>query len=169
MIQSFETQLQVVLRALNEVVNPALAEADKHVVEQLQLSIATLSFIKTRLPEARRFYRMDLLSHITLAEDAVAAAGADVAHQCGAIEESIVAGRAELARPEADIEDYQGITRRLREQITDLATGTDDAQCRDHLDAMVLDRSDAMLLQNRLWVAPFGFEPDIGALPEPAW
>ena len=49
MIHSFDSQLQVALRALEEVVAPSLAGAEKHVVEQLMLAIVTIGFVKTRL------------------------------------------------------------------------------------------------------------------------
>ena len=77
MIQSFDVQLQVALRALGEVVAPALQGAEKHVAEQLHLAMATLSFIRTRLPEARRYYRMELLFYMELAT-----AAAELAQPC---------------------------------------------------------------------------------------
>jgi len=52
MNQSFETQVRIAIRALSDVIAPALAGADKHVVEQLQLTIATLGFVADRIPEA---------------------------------------------------------------------------------------------------------------------
>ncbi len=50
MNQAFDTQLQVVQRALGEVVLPALGGASGHVIEQLHLSMAALSFMQQRLP-----------------------------------------------------------------------------------------------------------------------
>ena len=169
MIQSFDTQLQAVLRALSEVVAPALSEAEKHVVEQLHLSLATLKFIKVRVPEARRFFRMELQSYMTLIGEAAAIAAVDLADQCCAIEDVIATGQAELERPESDFEDYQLITRRLREQLADLSSSADGKPCKQCLDAVILDRSEFLLLQNRLWVSPFGLEPNLEALPKAAW
>ena len=169
MIQSFDTQLQAVLRALSEVVAPTLSEAEKHVVEQLHMSLATLKFIKARVPEARRFFRMELKSYMALAGEAAAIADVDLAEQCSAIEDAIATGQAELERPESDVDDYQAITRRLREQLADLSNSADGKPCKQRLDAMILDRSEFLILQNRLWVSPFGLEPNLEALPKTAW
>ena len=91
MIQDFDSQLQVSLRALQEVVAPALAGAEKHVVEQLALATLTLGFVKQRLPEARRFYRWELRAHLDLARKL---------DQSAALDAFIASGTAELARAE---------------------------------------------------------------------
>ena len=66
MNQSFDVQLQVSLRALNDIIVPTLVQtnADKHVIEQAQLVIATLSFLKLRLADARRFARAELRTYL---------------------------------------------------------------------------------------------------------
>lgn len=161
MIQSFDTQLQVVMQALSDVLAPALAAADKHVVEQLNLSLATLSFIKSRLPEARRYYRMELSSYLALAEEAVGIAGPHLGSECGAIREQISSGRVQLNSPEADVADYQAVTRRLREGIAALLNRADGQDDDKKLNALILDKSERILNQYRLWCLPFGFESNI--------
>lgn len=164
MIQNFDAQLQVALRALEEVVAPALADGEKHVVEQLMLSIATIGFVKTRLPEARRFYRMELRSCVDLAAEATRIAGGPET-----LNDAIDVGRGTLADPEADIADFEAASQRLRDGITALSLAAVGRQHQSALEAVILGRGGALLAQNRLWCAPFGFELQPESLPEPAW
>ena len=113
----FDVQLQVALRALNDVIAPALSGAEKHVVEQLHLAVATIGFVKARLPEARRYYRMELVQFIALATASAQVAGGDASLEGTARE-----GEAALSDAEADIADYVAITRRLRDEVTALAS-----------------------------------------------
>ena len=163
MIQGFDVQLQVILRALEEVVAPALSGAEKHVAEQLMLSIATIGFVKLRLPEARRFYRMDLRSGIDLAQEAARIAGAD--SLAGAIQD----GERALADPEADIADFETASRSLRDGVTALSHASVGQPHQARLDAAILEKSGALIAQNRLWCVPFGFELQPENLPKPDW
>lgn len=169
MIQSFDVQLQVALRALGEVVAPALQGAEKHVAEQLHLAMATLSFIRTRLPEARRYYRMELSSYMELAT-----AAAELAQPCLPAESEdlvqiVSSGKAMLDDPEADIADYEAITRDLRERITQISSHAVGTPCHEALDHMILDRGGELLMQYRQWCAPFGLEPKPDELPAAKW
>lgn len=163
MIQGFDVQLQVILRALEEVVAPALGGAEKHVVEQLMLSIATIGFVKTRLPEARRFYRMELRSCIGLAKEAGRISGTD------SLACAIEAGESALADPEADIAHFETASRSLRDGVTALSHASVGQPHQAQLDAAILEKSGALVAQNRLWCAPFGFELQPENLPKPDW
>ncbi len=159
----FDVQLQVALRALNDVVAPALGGAEKHVVEQLHLAVATVGFVKARLPEARRYYRMELRHFIGLASSAAQAAGQD-----GALNGVVREGEDALASAEADIADYVAITRRLRDEVTALVSRA-QGEARVRLDKLVLDMSGELLPQYRQWALPFGLELKPETLPAPAW
>ena len=156
MIQDFDSQLQVSLRALEEVVAPALAGAEKHVVEQLHLAMLTIGFVKQRLPEARRFARWELSAYIDLAREL----GEDAA-----LASFIADGTAELQRPGADIADFELITRRGRDAIAAFVDASGDRRVADK----VLEGSKPIVDQARLWCAPFGFELRPEALPAAAW
>lgn len=169
MNQSFDVQLQVALRALNEVVAPELAGAEKHVAEQLHLAIATLQFVKTRLPEARRYYRMELRSYMRLAEDVAALASSSLPSQTAALLSAVATGEKVLNDPEADLDTYQVATSDLRDLVTQLssaAVGTPDGA---KLDNLILDRSASILMQCRQWCAPLGFELKPEELAPPEW
>lgn len=161
---SFDVQLQVALRALNEVVAPALGQAEKHVVEQFQLAIATLGFVRTRLPEARRYYRMELRHYADLGRDAAA-----LADNSAMLDPLVATAEAMLADPEADIVDYERATRDLRDAVTMLIGRTAGSDAGRSLQRLILDRSGEMLPQYRQWASPFGLELKPDALPAPAW
>jgi hypothetical protein len=164
MIQDFDSQLQVSLRALEEVVAPALGAAEKHVVEQLMLAIATISFVKTRLPEARRFYRMELRSLVSLGADAVRIAGA-----CDTLGKAIEAGQSTLADPEADIGEHELASRTLRDAVTSLSHRSVGAPHQSKLETAILEQSGALVAQYRQWCLPFGFELHPESLAKAAW
>ena len=169
MNRSFDVQLQVALRALEEVVAPALAGAEKHVTEQLHLAIATLSFVKTRLPEARRYYRMELHSYMRLAKDAADLASPALPERTAVLVSAIAAGQQVLDDPEADLDAYQAATSDLRDLITGLSDASARTSHATELDSLILKRSGAILDQCRQWCAPFGFELKPEELPPPGW
>ena len=169
MIQSFETQLQVSLRALGEIVAPALAGADKHVIEQLHLVMAALGFMQARLSSEVGFQRAELEAYLALAEEVAANFKKHRGSACVTLIEAVSAGRAALASATSEADDYQHSTRRLRELVTALITdSSSEAEAAD-LQAMVLARSGAMIGDARLWCLPLGFELDPAALPRREW
>jgi hypothetical protein len=169
MNRSFDVQLQVALRALEEVVAPALDGTEKHVAEQLHLAIATLHFVKTRLPEARRYYRMELRSYMRLAEDAAALASRSLPERTAVLLNAIAAGQQALDDPEADLDAYQAATSNLRDLITGLSDASVGTPHAAELDKLILDRSGAILSQCRQWCTPFGFELKPEELAPPGW
>ncbi len=169
MIQSFDTQLKVSLRALNETIAPALAGADKHVVEQLHLVMAALAFIRARLPDARKFFGQELALYIALARDAVAILD-DHDHRRSSLLGIVSDGTVELESGAAEIEDFQLQTRKLREALARLISEVDDDDgTRSRLRTLVLEHEERTLKAARSWCLPLGFELNPEELPEPAW
>ena len=169
MIQSFETQLQVSLRALSEIVAPALAGADKHVIEQLQLVMAALGFMQARLQLADAFQRTELEAYLALAETAAANFRKHRGSDYATLIEAMSGSRAALASETSEAEDYQRSTRRLRELVAALITETSNEAEAAELRAIVLTRSGDMIGDARLWCLPLGFELDPAALPRRDW
>ena len=164
MILDFDTQLQVSLRALQDVVAPALAGAEKHAVEQLMLAIVTIGFVKTRLPEARRFYRMELRNWIGLARDV-----ASIADTKNNLASRFEAAEAVLSDPEKDLADFELASRELRDAVTAASSDAVGTSHGERFDAAILERHSDMLAQSRQWCLPFGFELQPELLPKPAW
>jgi hypothetical protein len=169
MIQSFDTQLQVVLRALREVVAPALTGSAKHVVEQLHLSLATLEFMRSRMPHARRFCRQELQSYIALAAEVMGVVAPEQATSREQMASIVAAGKLALDRPDCENDEYQAVTRQLRERIAAATTAAVGTPYESALEALILRSSQDMLQQDRLWCAPFGFELKPEELPPAKW
>lgn len=168
MNQLFETQLQVVQRALGDVVAPALANAEPYVVEQLQLSIATLAFMQQNLPYARQYYRSTLLGYVAMAEG-IATLLANFDGESGDLDALIGKGKAHLDCALSDLNEYRDITGQLRVCIAALATAAQGTEYEAALDTLILEFGAPILLQDRIWCVPMGFELRPEELPLPDW
>jgi hypothetical protein len=165
MIQLTDTQLQVALRALNDVIAPALQESASHVIEQTHLVIATLEFAKQRLPYTRRFYRQELLYFIDYASEVAALIATEDASLAEEIRNQCRSGQEELQRPEADAEDFVIVMRRLRELISSAVDRATGASVEAELSRLVVDRLKRFLPHQRTWLLPFGLDPAPDGLP----
>ncbi|MDT7533128.1 hypothetical protein OVY48_06730 [Sphingobium sp. SA2] len=169
MNQSFDTQLQVVLRALGEVVLPALGGAEKHVVEQLHLSMAALTLMSERLPHARRFYRGELLVYGALADAVADIIGTHAPSDADDLRSFAQSARTLLQSATAEWTDYIDATRDLRARVAGVTERSAGAPYEQALDQLVIATSTDLHLQSRLWCLPFGFELKPEDLPKPAW
>ena len=158
MIQSFNNQLQVSIRALREVVAPALNASEKQAVEQLHLSLATLEFMRTRLPYARRYYRLELETYLDLAQQVADIVANELPVQKTQLESSIALGKKELDRPTAENEDYLIVARQIRETISATIAEANEKPFAQRLNALIIKTSEQQLVQERVWCLPFGFE-----------
>lgn len=166
MIQLFDTQLQVSLRALKEVVAPALRNGESHVVEQLHLVIATLEFARQRLPYTRSFYRLELQNCIRYAGEVSELVAAEDAPLAAELAELCRTGQQELDRPAADAEDHLLVTRKLRELIAAAVDRSVGKPYEDKLDQLVISHLKQFLPQQRSWFLPFGLDPAPEGLPK---
>ena len=124
-----DVQLQVALRALEDTVAPALGGAEKHVLEQFHLALLTLRFVHSRLPDMRRYARMELDACLVLARDSIAAAGS-----APALADAVAAAEVARADPVADTAAIEQAARRLRDEITALGAATSDPAIASQLD-----------------------------------
>ena len=169
MNQSFDTQLQVVKRALTDVVLPALDGAEKHVVEQLHLSLVVAEFMKARLPFARRYYRSELEAYASLAGSIAELLSAQEAARAEEMQGQVSKANKLLGDPEAEWEDYIVQTRGIRANISWLTENASGQDYEGELDNLILASGVATSLQARIWCLPFGFEISAEALPEANW
>ena len=165
MNQDFETQLQVVQRALSEVVLPALKDADTHVIEQLHLSLAAIGFMQQRVPLARHYYRDTLQRYLAMA----AAVSALLHAEAKGLEDLAGQGKVVLDDPAAADADLRAATVALRAKIAALVEASRNTPHESALDALVLEHSEAILSQDRSWCIPLGFELRPEDLPKPDW
>jgi hypothetical protein len=74
-----------------------------------------------------------------------------------------------LTDPQADISDYEAISRQLRDHVTALSAAAVGQPHRARLDTVILEKQGALIAQNRVWTAPIGFELQPENLPPAAW
>ncbi|WP_298190690.1 hypothetical protein [Novosphingobium sp.] len=165
MNQDLETQLQVVQRALGEVVLPALGNADKHVIEQLHLSLAAIGFMQQRVPLARRYYRGTLERYLAMAGAVAALLDADAESLADQSKQS----KAVLDDPAASDADLRAATATLRAGVAALVEAAKDTPHESALDALVMEHCEAILSEDRSWCIPLGFELRPEDLPKPDW
>lgn len=164
MVPDFDLQLQVVIDALTKTVMPAVDPANKVAQEQLQLSLATLSMVRQRLPLARRFARRLVKDGLEMAAAVRAAAAGCPANALALLDKAIEDGRARLQDCAADLADLE----QSRSVLTDgtvsvIAAATDEA-AQAKLEAIVLKYSQPAIEAGRAWFIGSGFEPDSKAI-----
>ena len=149
-----DLQLQTAIRALTEVVTPAVDTSNALAVEQLQVVIGMLHLMAARLPLRFR-YDCDELTRLL---ELCTALGAQ---EDSALAQASAAGSEVLARAQADPAEVLQSIRELRSLSGALITAVyrdgDDA-ARSRVSQLVLAHADQQLLRERAWVAPQGWE-----------
>jgi len=156
MVPDTDLQLSVVIKALSEVVAPAVDPANRLAVEQLHLSIATIGLVQRGLPLAHARARRELVNALDLA-DAVATAGGHV----GSTDDA----RAALEEARASEADLDVVRKRLLAAIEAGVTASVGTKAETPVARAVIAASKAQFDLARAWGAPAGFEVERGALP----
>jgi hypothetical protein len=156
MVPDIDLQLRVVIKALRDVVLPAVDSGNRLALEQLHLSIATLGMVEARLPLAGSRLRAELANAIALAEAADAAA----------LAAPLSAAKAVLEDPRADGRDLEIHKARLLTAVSTLVDGAPgDGARADSLARAVVAASKPQFDLIRAWCLPAGFEPDPNEVP----
>ncbi len=156
-----DIQLKTAIRALTEVVMPAVDPDNALAVEQLQVVLGTLQLMAARLPLRFR-YDCDELARLL-----------ELGHALGDKDESALTKASNnaaqvLARAQAGPDEVLGAIRALRvlsgALITEVYRDGDETQ-RKRVTQLVLAHADEQLLRERAWVAPQGWEIQPESLP----
>lgn len=165
MVPDLDLQLQVAIKALIDNVVPAVDPANKMAVEQLQLTVATLTMVRSRLPLARRFTRRSLEDDIAMLRSLRGLIPvADIA-PADALGGAIARGQALLADPETDtdtLEDYRTI---LAEITVSAIKELQDGPAAAAVESLVLNATRRSIERRRAWCLPSGFEPYPSCIP----
>ncbi len=81
----------------------------------------------------------------------------------------VTEGQAMLDSATAEGADYRRFTATVRERIAELVEAAGGQKHELLLDALIIDRSGPILMQDRLWCLPLGFELRAEDLPPPDW
>ena len=155
MVPDIDLQLRVVLKALRDVVAPAIDPANRLAVEQLHLSIATLGMVQARLPLAGARVRAELANAIALAE---AAGGAGF----GSL---VAAAKAALDDPRCNADALGAQKTQLLAAVSGLVEDAPDGDSADVLARAIVSASRPQFDLIRAWCLSAGFEPDPEEVP----
>lgn len=158
MVPDIDLQLQTVIRALSEVVAPAVSPQNQPAIEQLHLSIATLKLLKERVPLEHARARVELTQAIALAEAMQAADGTR------AMDAAVADSRQALADPAAGATQLDERRRALL-ALAEAAVAAAEPAARDKIARAVVAASRAQLDLARAWCLPAGFETSPGSIP----
>ena len=165
-----QIQIASVLKALTDVVLPALDPHNKLALEQLQLSIGMLRLMAQQLPLQYRFDIDELSRLLNLARDlkTQALGGSDTRAAADALHELTTAAQESLDASRAGPEEVVRWVRALRSAAGAVVTQVyvdGDPGCRDQIRDTVLAMSKDQLLRDRAMLAAQGWEPDPAAVP----
>lgn len=163
-------QIQTVIKAMADVVLPAVDPHNKLAQEQARLVIGMLSLLAERLPLLYR-YECDELSRFLVLAETLREAANEVRGASQALRDLtavVEVGSSVLTRARAEPRELEAANFELREKIGALVTAVyadpDCAQCKTIGTAVTAHAKD-QLLRERAWLAIQGWEGDGSALP----
>lgn len=161
MVPDLDLQLQAVIKALTDTVMPAVDPAHRMAVEQLGLSIATLSMVRERLPLAGLREWQELANAVALGKATIEETPSV------ALQKALGAGAALLESvrpaPGARAQAARTILTAVSGAVCEAGDGEATALMR-----AVVEASRPALDLARAWGKSAGFEPDPDEVPEVA-
>lgn len=164
-----DIQLTALIRAMKDVVIPAIDPANRLAIEQSQLVLGMLALMQKQLPMQFRFDR-DELSRLLRTADSLAeacAAEPGLSEAVRALADVQRPARQRFAAATVDPSELYGDVVGLREAIGALVTRAGDAASpalMSQIERHVLDLSHEQLLRDRALMAPQGWEPGLPAV-----
>lgn len=164
-------QIRSAIKALTDVVLPAVDPANKLAQEQCRLVIGTLGLLAQQLPLSFRFGCDELSRLLELAGVLRQAAqgGPETSACVEEMAQSATAAGRTLERAQAGPEAIEQAIHELRaatSQVVRASFADGDAAAVQQVQGAVLAASREQLLRDRAWVLPQGWEPDPDALPK---
>jgi ABC-type transporter Mla subunit MlaD len=150
-----DNTLAAAIKALEEVVAPAIDPADPLAAEQVTLVIDSLGFLRERLDHLHDRARFELRHHLTLAH----AVAEDAA---GALDEEVEVATAVYERAGARMPELRAsatsLAAALRTLVRDAANFDDITRRR--IERRIVAGSRERIEADRAWHLPQGFDPD---------
>jgi hypothetical protein len=168
MIDHMDDGLGAAIKALDEVVGPAIDTSNPLAVEQLRLVSRFLGFVRSRGPLNHERLHHELRHYIALATQLAGMAPANLEVPAQEILEQAVKTASPLASdPRATSAQLQRSIDSLSSAVSTLVrlVATAPAAVRDPVERTVVRASQSLLNTQRAWFLPMGFEPDPGRVP----
>lgn len=160
--------LAAAIKALDEVVAPAIDTANPLAVEQLRLVSRFLGFLRTRMPQEHARAHHELRHYLALAGELVplAPVGAAVPVR-QQLTQAVAAATPIAADPLATAPQLQQSIEALSASISTLVRHVAAAPeaVRAPVERTVVRASRSLLDAQRAWFLPMGFEPDLARVP----
>ena len=162
-----DNSLRAAIKALNEVVGPAVDPSHPGAQQQLRLVIQFLEFHRERLPLHVDRARFELREHLSLAERLAELTESALPDEADALRASIDPARLVEDRDWVRPAEARDVTAALETAITEVvrAAADLDDEHRRPIERAVVDAGAGILTGERAWFAPQGFDPEAGALP----
>lgn len=156
MVPDTDLQLKVVLKALREVVLPAVDPANGVALEQLHLAMMTVDLVRGQMPFRHQRIRQELRNARDLAAQVADAGGSGIAVDL------IAEAEAALGDPEGSEAALDAIRLRILSAVEEVvATSGGKAE----IARAVIAATRPQTLLTRAWCAPAGFEVDPQHVP----
>ncbi len=164
-----EIQIRAMIKAMVDVVLPAVDPEQKMAQEQARLVIGTLGLIASRLPVAYRFDRDQLDRYVSLSHELVALDKADGGGQTVSKLESLAERGADvLQRARAEPSELESTVFDLRAEVSSLLQSLHKSSSPEKwnkVNRLILDASKMEIDRERALVVAMGFEPKPGSIP----
>ncbi len=166
-----DLQLQSMIKAMNDIVLPAVDVDNRLAQEQARLIIATLQLVAKRLPIAYRYDRDELGRYLALSRDLLAQVGTSLSDPLVShLEQLLSEGADVFERARAEPAELEQSVFALRAAVGDLIQETrtrNDTRCRAAVRKLVLAAAKVELDRERALVVDIGFEADPNDMPLP--
>lgn len=165
-----EVQIKSMVKAMTDVVLPAIDPGNKLAQEQGRLIVGLLSLMAKQMPLQFRFDSDELGRLVRLAAALKEAAGSAAEVRAGveAMDRTAISAATTLARAQVGPEQVEQAVRDLRQATSEVVRSVcaaDDARAMQRVQQVVLATSKEQLLRDRSWVLMQGWEPDPAAIP----
>lgn len=163
-------QIQSMIKAMTDVVLPAVDANNKLAQEQARLVIGMLSLLLSRLPLQYRFDRTELGRLVAFSQDLEvnSKGGVETSAATAALSQARKTAAHTWERAQVEPAELEAAVRELRQRSGALVTAVyadGDIASRSHALSSVLSSSKEQLLRDRSWLLGQGWEPDPAAVP----
>ena len=155
------------IKALDNVVRPALDPNDPLASEQLHLVTGFLKFLRTRLPHWHSRHLFELEHYRTMAEHVLNDAQSVSTDLSGRLEAAISKAKAVEHQDKAALSEIRSHVAELSMTISALvrSAADSDTEVRERIEKSILAHSKKWVDMQRSWFAPQGFELHPEELP----
>ncbi|MCB1476316.1 MAG: hypothetical protein H6883_05710 [Rhodobiaceae bacterium] len=159
--------LRAVVRALADVVTPAVDESNSLAREQLRLSIDYIEFVAARLEYLNDREVFDLRNHLAMARNIVQILGDAAAPGHSTLVAAIGQGETALSSGAVPMRSLKDATASLAAAVADVVRSASEMEqsVARAIEKAVIDSSKERIAFERAWYEPLGFDPNPGNVP----